>query len=332
MKSTSKLIIFIFTFLALAATVYAQSPREQLQQMVEQLQKAPNDNALRERVIKLGAELNPAPAVSDEAIRYEGRAQFAFTNAKSADDYLAAAKEYEKAVAAAPWVQNYYSDLCKIYEKAGKFDDAKRNCGFYLIGLSDPAEMTDVKRRIAGLDFGIEKAASANAEAERAAQTARANAKADETLIVPGERIGRIRIGMNESQVVAALGSPTEREVLEYNGEVQMTWEAENYDINLSLTGNDGVVSRVVTSRRLYATAEGLSVGSSLSDVTAVMGNPGRRWESELNRGAKVCYSQGIVFSFADGGGAVGASVFTQRSKVRAIVVVNPTGALRFCN
>src|SRR5688500_10660276 len=203
MKSTSKLIIFIFTFLALAATVYAQSPREQLQQMVEQLQKAPNDNALRERVIKLGAELNPAPAVSDEAIRYEGRAQFAFTNAKSADDYLAAAKEYEKAVAAAPWVQNYYSDLCKIYEKAGKFDDAKRDCGFYLIGLSDPAQMMDVKRRIAGLEFGIEKAKK---------DMANESAKKAKALIVPGVGIGQAQIGMLESQVIAALGTPSRRQ------------------------------------------------------------------------------------------------------------------------
>lgn len=37
MKSTSKLIIFVLTFLGLAASAYAQSPREQLQQMVEQL-------------------------------------------------------------------------------------------------------------------------------------------------------------------------------------------------------------------------------------------------------------------------------------------------------
>ncbi len=54
-----------------------------------------------------------------------------------------------------------------IYEKAGKYEDAKRHCGFYLIGLTDPAQMTDVKRRIAGLEFGIEKANSPQAQVER---------------------------------------------------------------------------------------------------------------------------------------------------------------------
>ncbi|MCR4346162.1 MAG: hypothetical protein NUV55_02995 [Sulfuricaulis sp.] len=160
MKSTSKLIIFVITFLALTASVYAQSPREQLNQMVQQLQKTPNESALREKIIKLARTMKPTPALPDTAIAFEGRAQFAFRNAKSEGDFLAAAQEYEKAVAAAPWVPGYYADLCTIYEKAGKYEDAKRHCGFYLIGLTDPAQMTGVKRRIAGLEFGIEKANS----------------------------------------------------------------------------------------------------------------------------------------------------------------------------
>ena len=156
MKSPSKRIIFILTLLALAASAYAQSPRDELKQMVEQLQKTPTDNALRERVIKQAAEIRPTPAVPDAAITFEGRAQFAFRSAKSEDDFIIAAREYEKAVAAAPWVPGYYLDLCTIYEKAGKFVEARRNCGFYLLALSDPALVTDVKRRIAGLEFGIE--------------------------------------------------------------------------------------------------------------------------------------------------------------------------------
>jgi hypothetical protein len=167
MKPTRKLLIFAFTFLALAASAYAQSPREQLKQMVQQLQKIPGDSALREKIIKLARTMKPAPALPDTAIAFEGRAQFAFRSAKSEGDFLAAAQEYEKAVATAPWVPGYYADLCTIYEKAGKFEDAKRHCGFYLIGLTDPAQMTDVKRRIAGLEFGIEKANSPEARAAK---------------------------------------------------------------------------------------------------------------------------------------------------------------------
>lgn len=158
MKST---INFLILFgLLLANLAYAQSPREQLNQLTVQLQQTSTDNTLRERIIKLAPTLKPLPTLPDKAVAFEGRARFAFEHAKSEDDFLVAAQEYEKAVAAAPWVAGYYADLCTIYEKAGKFEDAKRHCGFYLIGLTDPAQMTDVKRRIAGLEFGIEKANS----------------------------------------------------------------------------------------------------------------------------------------------------------------------------
>ena len=166
MKFTINFLVLVVGML-LANAASAESPREQLKQMVEQLQKTPGDNALREKIIKLALKLKPALALPDAAIAFEGRAQFAFKNAKSEDDFLAAAQEYEKAVAAAPWVSGYYADLCTIYEKAGKFEDAKRHCGFYLIGLRDAAQMTDVKRRIAGLEFGIEKS---NSPEDRAAK------------------------------------------------------------------------------------------------------------------------------------------------------------------
>ncbi len=179
MKPTSQIIIFVLAIVTSMASAQAQSPREQLSQMVEQLQKTPTDNTLREKIIKLAQGVKPAPAIPDKAIEYEGRAQFAFKSAKSEADFLAAAREYENAIAAAPWVPGYYADLCTIYEKAGRFEDAKRNCEFYLVGLTDPAQMTDVKRRIAGLTFGIEKAgaekalaAKQQADATRAANAA----------------------------------------------------------------------------------------------------------------------------------------------------------------
>lgn len=53
MKFTINFLILIFGLLLLTSTAYAQSPRDQLQQMVEQLQQSPNDNGLREKIIKL---------------------------------------------------------------------------------------------------------------------------------------------------------------------------------------------------------------------------------------------------------------------------------------
>ena len=151
------LALIVFSAM-LASTAIAKSPREQLKQMVAQLQKTPNDNALRERFIKLGAEIKPAPAIPDEANRREGRGKFAFRSAKSNEDFLAAAAEFEEAAMVAPWVAGYYSDLCTIYEKAEKYPEAKHSCELYLVGLADSVQISEVKQRIAGLDFGIEKA------------------------------------------------------------------------------------------------------------------------------------------------------------------------------
>lgn len=168
MKTTSKLIIFAITPLFMAANAHALTPREELSQMVQQLQKNPSDNTLREKIIKLAQRIKPAPAIPEDALRREGRAKFAFKSAKSNDDYLGAAREYEEAVRVAPWVSGYYSDLCTIYEKAEKYIEAKRNCEFYLTGLSDPSQVNEVKQRIAGLEFGIEKSApAARAQRER---------------------------------------------------------------------------------------------------------------------------------------------------------------------
>ncbi len=158
MKSIEWVMPFGFVLLIVFATsTYSETPREQLKQMVEQLQRSPNDNVLREQIIKRAQELKPAPAVPEEAEKFEGRAQFAFKNAKSPADYLDAANEYEKAIAAAPWVAGYYADLCTIYEKAEKYAEAKKNCEFFLASSPSTQDASDVRKRIAGLEFAMEK-------------------------------------------------------------------------------------------------------------------------------------------------------------------------------
>lgn len=152
----------IATFCSLVIVAYAQSPREQLQQMVQQLQKTPTDNALREKIIKLGAEIKPAPTIPDEAIKHEGRAQATFANARSKAGFASAVKEYEQAVATAPWVVGYYYDLCTIYEKAGVFLEAQRNCQRALVGEQGTSERVALMRRIAGLDLLAEKTSDRN--------------------------------------------------------------------------------------------------------------------------------------------------------------------------
>jgi hypothetical protein len=170
MKFTLKIWVLVFGMMILTNVAYAETPREQLKQLVEQLRfnmDYASDASLREKIIKLARTIKPAPTIPEEAEKYEGRAQFAFKSAKSPADYLAAAKEYEVAIAVAPWVAGYYSDLCTIYERAEVYDKAKRNCQFFLISSPSAQEASDTRKRIAGLDFAIEKA---NSPEVRAAQ------------------------------------------------------------------------------------------------------------------------------------------------------------------
>ena len=161
MKSTINSLVLIFGLLLLS-NAHAETTREQLKQMVEQLQQSPNDNALREKIIALAATVKPAPTIPDAAIEFEGRAQAAYRSARSRTDIVLAIQEYGKAIAIAPWIVGYYLDLCTIYEKSGVNLEAQRNCKLALVGEQDAAERVVLKRRIAGLGLLAEKTSDRN--------------------------------------------------------------------------------------------------------------------------------------------------------------------------
>jgi tetratricopeptide (TPR) repeat protein len=138
----------------------AQSPRERFDAAVKELAKAPADHAKRQAMLELLRDVNPKPATPPEAERFDGRAQYAFKNAASEAEMLEAAREYLKAVEAAPWVADYYFNLCTILEKAKRPAEAIRACKFYLAGAPDATDASEIRKRIAGLDFALERARS----------------------------------------------------------------------------------------------------------------------------------------------------------------------------
>lgn len=150
-----------------SSTVHAADPRDELEQLTAQLQSNPSDTALRERIIKLARTIRPSPAIPAEAERFDGRGEYAFKSAKSEADYLTAAQEFEKATNTAPWVGSYYFNTGTAYEKAQRPKEAKQNFELYLLASPDARDVREVKRRIAGLEFAIEKE---NAPEQRAAR------------------------------------------------------------------------------------------------------------------------------------------------------------------
>ncbi len=164
MKQPRRLLIFVISFLALAMTAHAQSPREQLNQMVQQLQKNPGDNVLREKIIKLGVAVRPA--IPAEAERRMVRGSTAFKSATSAAGYQDAAKEFEQATMAAPWYGDAYFNLGVAQDKAGNHEAALRSLKLAQMASPGSKEITNL---IYEVEYRNEKARAPEAEATRLA-------------------------------------------------------------------------------------------------------------------------------------------------------------------
>lgn len=159
MKTTRKLIIFIFTLLAPAAAAYAQAPREELQQMVHQLQQSPSDNALREKIVKLATIIKPAPAIPEEANRAFVKGNVFQKEAKDASGYELAISAYSEALRAAPWWGDAYFNLSIAQESAGKFEEAIASTKSYMASVpTGSADVREAQNKIYALEAKKEMA------------------------------------------------------------------------------------------------------------------------------------------------------------------------------
>lgn len=150
MKTAGKLIILALTFLALAASTHAET-LEQFQQMVEQLQKTPDDKALREQLIKLATSIEPVPAIPEEA-----REPFIMgvTVLKKASDHAGAGKAtdlFTRAINLAPWFADAYYNRAISREAAGQFEAAVDDLKLYLVFKLSDAERREAQDKIYSL-------------------------------------------------------------------------------------------------------------------------------------------------------------------------------------
>lgn len=152
MTSTGRAILFVLASFTLVAGAYAQSPREQLNQMVEQLQKAPGDNALRERIVKLAVQIKPAPAIPEEARRALVRGNTAMSEAKTPEEYARAAQLYAEASSIAPWWGDPYFNLAKARELRHEYDAAILALRFFLLAGTAGNEARQAQDHIYALE------------------------------------------------------------------------------------------------------------------------------------------------------------------------------------
>jgi ankyrin repeat protein len=131
--------------------------RELLEQSVAQFKGHAYNETLRSSIIDLALKMKPAPAIPAEAEAAAGRGTYIFKNAKSPEEVLSAAKEYLSAIEAAPWVANYYFNLCTVLEKTPYSQQALHACKLYLVAAPDATDAGAVRQRIAGLQYAYDR-------------------------------------------------------------------------------------------------------------------------------------------------------------------------------
>ena len=154
-------LFFVATFLV-SFPGYAQSssPQETLNQYISDLQKNPEDNVLREKIIKLTQEAKKPLVLPEEARQHFMMAQTYQKKAKNEVGYKLAIDEYKQVLLLAPWLPEAYNNLGILYEMVGNYDEAVSNLKLYL--LTNPADAQNARDKIIEIE-ATKKLASAEA-------------------------------------------------------------------------------------------------------------------------------------------------------------------------
>lgn len=156
----NKKMIFAMSVLVLLLvfTEYspAKTPQEILDQYVTELQKNPNDYALREKIIRHVQTMKPSPAIPAEAKRPFVKGITFQKEATSPSDFELAIKYYKEALLLAPWWSDAIYNLALAQESAGKYNEAMQNLKLYL--LTKPKDADEAETKLYTLEAKKEKA------------------------------------------------------------------------------------------------------------------------------------------------------------------------------
>lgn len=161
-------VIIVFAFPGFASISHAQNQQEILTKFIAELQKNPNDNTLREKIIKHVQTMSPAPAVPEEAKRYLARGKAAFKGAKETIEFNESAEEFKKALLAAPWLADGYYNLGIVQDKAGQYAAAMENLRLYTTAAPNASDLEKVKELIYEIEYRKEKVAKESSPATEA--------------------------------------------------------------------------------------------------------------------------------------------------------------------
>ncbi len=147
-KTITTVLFMLLAIIGLRLFAQAQSttPQQTLQQYVADLQRNPNDTALREKIIKLAQTMKPAPTIPESAREHYVMGTTFVEAAKDNSGYEDAIKHYQAALLAAPWWAEAYKKQAIAQKAAAHYDDAIASLNLYL--LTQPADARDAQDEI----------------------------------------------------------------------------------------------------------------------------------------------------------------------------------------
>ena len=170
MTFIARMVAVILLVATVATPCFASSRKsagkssDSLKQYVDDLKKNPSDNALREKIIKLG--LSTKPSAPEDAERHFVRGTTFLQKASDEAGYTKAISELESALTKAPWMAAAYYNLGIAQEKAGLYAEALQSLKWYLLAEPDAKNAREVKNKIYALEADLEDIkASKNAPA-----------------------------------------------------------------------------------------------------------------------------------------------------------------------
>jgi tetratricopeptide (TPR) repeat protein len=181
MKKISLGAMVFVLMIVVISVAQAQAPQKTLNQYISDLQKNPNDNALREKIIKHVQTMKPAPAIPEEARRYFVKATTLMKGAKDEAGFGLAVDAYNQALLIAPWWPEAYYNFSFALESSGRFNEAINILKLYLLTNPIASDARAAQDRIYAIEAKkelteAEKATKAKkAEEERKTEKKREN-------------------------------------------------------------------------------------------------------------------------------------------------------------
>lgn len=284
-------------FAGAAGAAPVSSPRAELAAAIEQLQKTPDDAALREKIIRLARLVKPAPAVPEDARRHFVKAVTMQKAAKNPGDYDLPADEYRKALLLAPWWTDAYFNLAKVHELKKEFPEAIRNLKLSIAAGPEGPEARAAQDKIYELEADIDMQSKAE-EGKRREKSSK--------VIVPGRSVGPAKMGMTLEELRSSLGDFKDTVRANDGTWVSYTWDGLQVFADLP----SGQASSLEATSASYALEDGLAVGAAESEILSKRPNPFWTKDKVPPDMREYCFSDGLLVT-ARGGLVVAIKVWS---------------------